>query len=53
VHEPVFADIDFAVDIDRRRAHLKVPGYIEQRGEPILNPITGANTGSASNRRWV
>jgi len=42
VHEPVFADIDFAVDIQRRRAHLKVPGLIEQRGEPILNPITGA-----------
>jgi hypothetical protein len=42
VHEPVFADIDFAVDIARRRAHLKVPGYIEQRGEPIMNPVTGA-----------
>lgn len=42
VHDPVFADIDFAVDIAKRRAHLKVPGYIEQRGEPILNPITGA-----------
>ena len=42
VHEPVFADIDFAVDIPKRRAHLKVPGYIEQRGEPIVNPITGA-----------
>lgn len=41
-HDPVFADIDFAVDIDRRRAHLKVAGYIEQRGEPILNPVTGA-----------
>jgi len=42
VYEPVFADIDFSVDIDKRRAHLKVPGYIEQRGEPILNPVTGA-----------
>lgn len=42
VHDPVFADIDFAVDIDKRRAHLKVSGYIEQRGEPILNPVTGA-----------
>lgn len=41
VHDPVFADIDFAVDIARRRAHLKVPGLIEQRGEPILNPVTG------------
>ena len=41
VHDPVFADIDFAVDIERRRAHLKVAGYIEQRGEPIVNPVTG------------
>ncbi|HET9862574.1 MAG TPA: DUF1326 domain-containing protein [Steroidobacteraceae bacterium] len=42
VHEPVFADIDFQVDIDQRRARLNVPGYIEQRGEPIVNPVTGA-----------
>jgi len=41
VYDPVFADIDFAVDIDKRRAHLKVAGYIDQRGEPILNPVTG------------
>jgi hypothetical protein len=41
-YDPVFADIDFAVDIDKRRAHLKVAGYIDQRGEPILNPVTGA-----------
>ena len=41
VYDPVFADIDFAVDIDKRRAHLKVAGYIDQRGEPIVNPITG------------
>ena len=27
---------------DRRRARLNVPGYIESRGEPILNPVTGA-----------
>jgi hypothetical protein len=40
-HDPVFADIDFAVDIEKRRAHLKVPGLIEQRGEPIVNAVTG------------
>jgi hypothetical protein len=40
-YDPVFTDIDFAVDIDKRRAHLKVPGYIEQRGEPIVNAVTG------------
>jgi hypothetical protein len=42
MHDPVFADIKFELDIDRRRARLEVPGYIEQRGEPIRNPVTGA-----------
>ena len=41
-YDPVFTDIDFEVDIDKRRARLKVPGLIEQRGEPIVNPVTGA-----------
>jgi hypothetical protein len=40
VHDPVFADIDFEVDIDKRRARLKVDGYIDQRGEPIMNAMT-------------
>jgi hypothetical protein len=40
-YDPVFTDIDFAVDIDKRRAHLKVAGLIEQRGEPIVNAVTG------------
>ena len=41
-HHPVFADIDFEIDIDKRRARLVVTGHIESRGEPILNPVTGA-----------
>jgi hypothetical protein len=41
-HDPIFADIDFEIDIDRRRARLKVPGHIDSRGEPILNPVTRA-----------
>ena len=41
VHDPIFSRIDFEVDIDRRRGRLVVPGVIEMRGEPILNPITG------------
>ena len=40
VHEPIFSEIDFDIDIDRRRARINVPGYIESRGEPILNPVT-------------
>jgi hypothetical protein len=41
VHDPVFAPIDLAVDVDGRRARLEVPGYIDARGEPIVNPVTG------------
>ena len=40
-HDPIVADIDFEVDIDERRARLKVPEYIDTRGEPIVNPVTG------------
>lgn len=42
LHEPIFAHIDFEVDIDARKARLVVPGIIEGHGEPILNPVTGA-----------
>jgi len=41
VHPPVFTDIDLEIDVDKRRARLVVPGLIEQRGEPIVNPVTG------------
>jgi hypothetical protein len=41
VHEPIFADIEFDVNVDERTATLKVPGVIEGRGEPIRNPVTG------------
>jgi hypothetical protein len=41
VHEPVFAPIDLRVDIDRRSARLDIPGWIDARGEPIVNPVTG------------
>ena len=42
MHEPVFAPIDFEVDIDARKARVNVPGLVEGRGAPILNPVTGA-----------
>lgn len=41
VHDPVFAPIDLRVDIDGRSARLSVPGWIDARGEPIVNPVTG------------
>jgi hypothetical protein len=42
VHEPLYAAIQFEVDIDARRARLVVPDLIEASGEPIRNPVTGA-----------
>lgn len=41
VHEPVFAPINFEVDLDGRTATLDVPGWIDARGEPIRNAVTG------------
>lgn len=41
VHEPTFAKIDFELDIDGRMARVNVPGLIESRGEPLVNPVTG------------
>ena len=42
LHDPIFAPIDFQVDVAGRKARLVVPGITEGRGEPILNPVTGA-----------
>ncbi len=44
MHEPVFTDIDFEVDVDGRRARLSVPGYVETEAEPIRNAVTGAES---------
>jgi hypothetical protein len=41
VYDPVFAKIDFASDVDGRTGHIKEPGFIDARGEPIRNPVTG------------
>ncbi|PTM97492.1 DUF1326 domain-containing protein [Mycoplana dimorpha] len=41
VHDPVFAQIDFDVDLEKRTARVSVPGWIDARGEPIRNPVTG------------
>jgi hypothetical protein len=44
MHEPVFAPIDFEVDVTGRRGNLSVPGYVEMSGKPIRNPVTGAES---------
>ena len=44
VHEPVVTPIHFEVDVDGRRGRMSVPGYVEVSGEPIRNPVTGAES---------
>ena len=41
VHDPVFAPIEMSMDIAGRRAQVNVPGWMDARGEPITNPVTG------------
>jgi hypothetical protein len=41
MHEPVFTDIDFEVDVEGRRGRLRIDGYVEMDGEPIRNKVTG------------
>jgi hypothetical protein len=40
VHEPQFSKIDFEIDIDKPAARIKVDGWVDARGEAILNPVT-------------
>jgi len=42
VYDPIDAEIDIAVDQEKRIARLFVAGLIDSRGEPIRNPVTGA-----------
>ena len=42
VHQPQFKPILFAADIEARVGHFSVPGVVEARAEPILNPVTKA-----------
>jgi hypothetical protein len=41
LHDPIFASIDFEVDVDQRKAKLVVSGITEGHGEPIVNPVSG------------
>src|SRR6266436_3862052 len=41
-HEPLFKPITFEVDVEARWAHLEIPGFLQMSGEPIRNPVTGA-----------
>ena len=40
VYDPVFAKIELDIDIEARKVRYVVPGVIDARGEPIVNPVT-------------
>ena len=40
--EPIFRPIEYEVDVEARRGRFRVPDLVETVGEPIRNPITGA-----------
>jgi hypothetical protein len=42
VLDPLYADISIDVDMNARRAQCKAEGLLTGRGEPIRNPVTGA-----------
>jgi hypothetical protein len=41
-HEPMFHSITLDVDVDARTARLEVPKLVLAVGQPIRNPVTGA-----------
>ncbi len=41
-HAPLFHPIALDVDVKARRARLDIPGLVASAGEPIRNPVTGA-----------
>lgn len=41
VYDPIFAPIEFDVDVEGRRGRYSVPDLVETQGEPIKNPVTG------------
>ena len=44
MNPPVFTKIDLELDIDGRRGRIFVKDYIDTKGEPIHNKVTGAES---------
>lgn len=43
VLDPLFVHMELVIDVEARKAHLKIPGLVESKGEPIMNPHTGSD----------
>ena len=46
VYDPIFTKIDFNVDVEGRKGRYSIADLIESKGEPIKNPVTGAEKGA-------
>jgi hypothetical protein len=42
VHDPAFKSIEAEIDVAGRTGRVRVDGLVEMSGEPIRNPVTGA-----------
>jgi hypothetical protein len=42
VLDPIYAPIECAIDVERRRAQVRVPDLVECEGTPILDPHSGS-----------
>jgi hypothetical protein len=40
--ETLYKHIDFEMDLEKRTGRMNIPGIVEMSGEPIRNPVTGA-----------
>ncbi len=41
VLETLYAPVELDIDVEARKAHLRVPGVVESTGSPIINPHSG------------
>jgi hypothetical protein len=42
VFDPIYTTIDFEVDVDARQGKVRAQGVFDMKGEPIRNPVSGA-----------
>jgi hypothetical protein len=41
VHDPLYKPIEFEINIERRTAHVAIPGILQSIGSPIRSPVNG------------
>jgi len=41
MHDPIYAPIEFELDLDKRKGRVSIAGLMNTRIEPIRNPVSG------------